>query len=700
MNTTHVLAPLLVLLFPFIGAVIGLFLERKNPRLQALVSTSCMGLACVVAWALVSLPAFGKSPEALNAEVLANGPAAWMTTGLSTIRLGFHLDHLGAAMLGMVTLAAFMIHVFSIGYMEGDPRYGAFFRWINFFAFSMLGLVVSDNLLTLYVCWELMGLSSYKLIGFFYHKESAYRAGIKAFMTTRIGDAGMFIGILILYNLAGSFRYVDIFDYIVKGGFSGHETVALIAALGIFFGSMGKSAQFPLHVWLPDAMEGPTPVSALIHAATMVSAGVYLVGRMFPLFEVHPLALPVVGVVGTFTALFAGTIAVCATDIKKVLAYSTCSQLGFMFAGLGAGGMLGYKAGMFHLITHAFFKACLFLGSGAVIHAVHTQEIGQMGGLRKKIPFTFATWMVATLAIAGFPLTAGFFSKDGILLALMASDAGPYHLLRVALMGGLVAGAFLTAAYMWRVTALTFFGKPRDQERYDHAHETPVLYVPLVVLAVMAIASGYGWHNTFLQPENLYGFGYMPGKYEGAALEALKSKMPEAAFASFEHVSHESHHWHVPITAIATASGIGGLLVGAFFYMTGAGAALREKLRPRLAPVFHVWKNKYFIDEIYWATFVAGSVALSRGLAWWDREVVDGLVNWVGRMGARLGVASGWTDREVVDAQFVHGASGLAWGAGGLFSKMQGGRVRVYVYQAVIATAVLALVIAAAYGNG
>jgi NADH-quinone oxidoreductase subunit L len=695
MNTMHVLAPLLVLSFPFLGAVIGLFLERKNPKLQAMISTVCMGLACAVAWFLVVLPAFGKTPAELDAEVLANGPANWITTGLNTIRLGFHLDHLGAAMLGMVTLAAFMIHVFSIGYMEGDTRYGAFFRWINFFAFSMLGLVVSDNLLTLYVCWELMGLSSYKLIGFFYHKESAYRAGIKAFMTTRIGDAGMFLGILLLYSLVGSFRYADIFDYIQKGGFTGHETLALLAALGIFFGSMGKSAQFPLHVWLPDAMEGPTPVSALIHAATMVSAGVYLVGRMYPLFMVHPLALPVVGVVGAFTALFAGTIAVCATDIKKVLAYSTCSQLGFMFAGLGAGGMLGYKAGMFHLITHAFFKACLFLGSGSVIHAVHTQEIGQMGGLRRKIPFTYITWMVATLAIAGFPLTAGFFSKDSILLALMASEEGPYHHLRVGIMIALVAGAFLTAAYMWRVTALTFFGKPREQERYDHAHESPVLYVPLIVLAVMAIATGYAWHNTFLQPENLYGFGYMPGVHDA---EHLKEKLSETALASYEHISHEAHRWHWPITGIATAAGVGGLLLGAFFYMTAAGDALRAKLRVPLAPVFNVWKNKYWIDEIYWATFVAGAVAVSRGLAWWDREVVDGLVNLVGRWGLRLGDASGWADREIVDAQFVHGAAGLAWGAGGLFSSMQGGRVRVYVWQAVFATAVLALVIAAAYG--
>jgi NADH-quinone oxidoreductase subunit L len=535
-----------------------------------------------------------------------------------------------------------------------------------------------------------MGLSSYKLIGFFYFKESAYRAGIKAFMTTRIGDVGMFLGIVLLYSLTGSFRYADIFDYIAKGGFQGHETLALLAALGIFFGSVGKSAQFPLHVWLPDAMEGPTPVSALIHAATMVSAGVFLVGRMFPLFEVHPAMLPIVCVVGTFTALFAGTIAVRATDIKKVLAYSTCSQLGFMFAGLGAGGILGYQAGMFHLVTHAFFKACLFLGSGSVIHAVHTQEVGQMGGLRRKLPFTFATWLVATLAIAGVPFTAGFFSKDAILLALATSE-GPYRAIRVGCMVALVAGAFLTAAYMWRVTALTFFGKPRDRERYDHAHESPILYVPLVVLAAMAIAAGYAWHHRFLEPEQLLGFGYMPGKWAASAV-------PEALREAYEHHSHEVHAWHGRLMYIAIPAGLGGLALGAFLYMSAAGQAVRDRLRGPLAPVFTLWKNKYWIDEIYWATFVAGAIAASRAFAWWDRVVVDGIVNLVGRLGLRLGSASGWADREVVDAQFVHGAAGVAWGAGGLFSRMQGGRVRVYVYQAVFTTAILALVVAAAYG--
>jgi NADH-quinone oxidoreductase subunit L len=690
----HQIAPALILAFPFLGAVIALFLERRNPRLTALISTACIGLSFLTAATLVVPHAWGSEPVPLAGEVASHGPATWITTGANAVRIGFHVDHLGAALLLMVTLCSFMIHVFSNGYMAGDPRFGSFFRWIGFFTFSMLGLVVSDNLLTLYICWEFMGLSSYKLIGFFYYKESAYRAAIKAFMTTRIGDAGMFLGILMLFWLTGSFRYADIFQYIADGKFQGHELLALCASMGLLFGAMGKSAQFPLHVWLPDAMEGPTPVSALIHAATMVAAGVYLVGRMYPLFEVHPAALPIVCVIGTFTALFAGTIAVCATDIKKVLAYSTISQLGFMFAGLGAGGMLGYKAGMFHLVTHAFFKACLFLGSGSVIHAVHTQEVGQMGGLWRKLPVTFWTWIVATLAIAGFPFTAGFFSKDSILLAL-ATDDGPYARLRMACMVALVAGAFLTAAYMMRVTALTFFGKPREQERFDHAHESKVMTMPLVVLAFMALAAGYLWQDRFLAPEQVYGFGYVPGRWEASQLEG---RLAPALMEAYEHHSHAVHRWHFLLNFIAIPAGVGGLLVGAFLYTTAKGGEIRAKLRVPLAPVFNVWRNKYWVDEIYWATFVAGSVAISRAFAWWDREVVDGIVNLVGRLGLRLGDAAGWTDREVVDAQFVHGAAGLAWGAGGLFSRMQGGRVRVYVFQAVLTTAVLALVIAAVYG--
>jgi len=739
----HTLAPVLVLACPFVAACLLLLFERKAPKVAAWTATAGIGLAFVVAAALIVPALWGKAPHEVAAsyadvakveraeydlwgslqraptpdetaaklsaddlrrslgreptpeeaaakpswttervaDAESRRPATVLTTGETAWRVGFHIDHLAAAMLLMVTLASTLIHVFSIGYMAGETRYGGFFRWIGFFTFAMLGLVVSDNLLTLYICWELMGLSSYKLIGFFYQKESAYEAAKKAFMTTRVGDVGMFLGIVLLYAQTGTFRYTEIFDRIADGSLP--QNVALLASIGLFFGAVGKSAQFPLHVWLPDAMEGPTPVSALIHAATMVAAGVYLVARMYPLFEVHPAMLPAVAVVGTFTALFAGTIAVCATDIKKVLAYSTVSQLGFMFAGLGAGGIAGYYGGTFHLVNHAFFKACLFLGSGSVIHAVHTQEVGQMGGLWRKLPVTFVTWMVATAAIAGFPFTSGFFSKDAILLALATSDpANPFAMVRLACMFALVAGAFLTAAYMMRVTALTFFGVPRDRERFDHAHESPVMTLPLVVLAAMALASGYAWHENFLRPETVHGMGYWPAR--------------EGEYVATE-VRERWDHWHHLMMFIAIPAGLGGLALGGAFYMTPVGAALRAKLRGPLEPVFRVWRNKYWIDEAYERTAVAGTVAFSKCMAWFDREVVDGLVNLAGRLGLRLGDASGWTDREVVDRQFVHGAAGLADGAGALFSKMQGGKVRVYLYQAVLTTAVLALVIAAVY---
>jgi NADH-quinone oxidoreductase subunit L len=687
-DNLHQLAPALILAFPLLGAVVALFTERSKPRMTAVVSTVAIGLSFLVAATLVVPAVWSKAPADLAKEIASHAPFSWMTTGNTEIRLGFHIDHLAAAMLFMVTMASTLIHVFSNGYMAGETRFAELFRWIGFFTFSMLGLIVSDNLLTLFVCWELMGVSSYKLIGFFYQKPSAQEACKKAFMTTRIGDIGMFVAILMLYAKVGSFRYAEIFAAVDSGLLA--QDTCLLVSIGLFFGAMGKSAQFPLHVWLPDAMEGPTPVSALIHAATMVAAGVYLVGRMFPVFSAHPLALPLVCGVGTFTALFAGTMAVTATDIKKVLAYSTVSQLGFMFAGLGAGGIAGYYAGMFHLVTHAFFKACLFLGSGSVIHAVHTQEIGQMGGLRRKMPVTFVTWTISTLAIAGVPFTAGFFSKDSILLAL-AIDEGPYAQFRLACMGLLLAGAFLTAAYMTRVTWLTFMGEPREKERFDHAHESKLLVVPLVFLGIMAIAAGYAWHGRFLRPENLLpGMGHWPAEVpaglSGAALD-VATKLKE-----------RYDHWHHLLMVPAIGAGVGGIALGAFLYGTGAGAALRAKVRGPLAPVFTVWRAKYWIDEIYWATFVAGSNAVSRMLAWWDRNVVDGVVNAVGRIAVRVGDAAGWTDREIVDGQFVHGAAGVATGLGSAFSTMQGGKVRVYLYQAVLATAVVALFIAAVYG--
>src|SRR5690606_2910268 len=381
--------------------------------------------------------------------------------------------------LVVVTLVSLMVHIFSVGYMEGDARYKRYYGVLSLFTASMLGLVIADNLLFLFVFWELMGLCSYLLIGHYYEERANVHAANKAFLTTRVGDVGMFIGILLLFAAAGTFRFDELTARIADGTLS--LPVLTVAAILLFIGPIGKSAQFPLHVWLPDAMAGPTPASALIHAATMVAAGVYLVARGYGLFTPVPEALEVVAWIGAFTALFAATIALVMEDIKKVLAYSTTSQLGFMVAALGVG---AYTAAVFHLMTHAFFKALLFLASGSVIHAVHTQNMHQMGGLFKKLPVTSWVWLIGAGALIAIPPLSGFWSKEELLL-----DAWHHN---PPIFWVLVAAAALPAFYTTRATYLTFFGTPRDKHAYEHAHEGGrVMTYPLMILGVLAAVSGF-----------------------------------------------------------------------------------------------------------------------------------------------------------------------------------------------------------------
>jgi NADH-quinone oxidoreductase subunit L len=412
------------------------------------------------------------------------------------ISIGVLVDNFTAIMLFMVTLVATMVHLFSTGYMHGEIRYVRFFCVLQIFTAAMLGLLVSDNLITLYVCWELMGFASYALIGHYYEKPSAQMASIKAFMTTRVGDVLMFIGMMIIWSNVGSLRYEDIYAATAQNEFG--EVARLWAGLLVFAGAMGKSAQFPLHVWLPDAMEGPTPVSALIHAATMVAAGVYLVARMTLMMT--PESLLFVAYVGGFTALFAATIAVAQDDIKKVLAYSTISQLGYMMLGLGLAGVTlhGYSFGVYHLLTHAFFKACLFLGSGSIIHAMHhEQRMSKYGGLAKKLPITFATFLISTLCLTGLMFTSGFYSKDGIIASTIEfAVLTPGNHIHFLLPFFSTTAALFTAFYMFRLIFLTFAGKPRDHHAYDHAHESGwQMAVPLVVLATAAIFAGLPFSN-------------------------------------------------------------------------------------------------------------------------------------------------------------------------------------------------------------
>ena len=414
--------------------------------------------------------------------------ALWLAIGEVQLTVGFEVNQLNALMLVIVSLVSFLVHTYSAGYMKGDDRFSVYYAYLGLFTFAMLGLVLSPNLLQTYIFWELVGVGSFLLIGFYFYKEEAKQAAKKAFIMTRIGDVGLLIGMILLFWQVGSFEYDEIFQAVSDGVLS--QGMITLTAILIFIGAVGKSGQFPLHTWLPDAMEGPTPVSALIHAATMVAAGVYLVAAVFPLFEASEAALMTVAIVGAITAIFAATIALVQTDIKRVLAYSTISQLGYMMLALGTA---GYVAGVFHLTTHAFFKALLFLAAGSVIHAVHTQDIEKMGGLWKKLPKTGLLFLIGTMAISGVPLLSGFFSKDEILIATW--NAGHPVLFTLA-----IITAFLTAFYMFRLFFMVFMGKSRGEQ--NEVHESPtIMILPMTVLAFLAIFAGYintPWFGTFL----------------------------------------------------------------------------------------------------------------------------------------------------------------------------------------------------------
>ncbi|MGA6992345.1 MAG: NADH-quinone oxidoreductase subunit L, partial [Candidatus Deferrimicrobiaceae bacterium] len=510
--------PFLPLLSFFINIAVGKRLPRKG---------DWVSLATIGAGLVMSLVIFFEVFRIYDPNFKYHVVVPWLSLrGRFVINAGILVDNLTAVMLVVVTLVSFVVHLFSVGYMHGDPRYSRYFAYLSIFSFSMLGLVLAESFFFIYIFWELVGFSSYALIGFWFEKKSAADAGKKAFIVNRIGDFGFLIGFLLLFATTGVFGYDEVFRAIGEGKISG--TLLTWAGIGIFCGAIGKSAQFPLHVWLPDAMEGPTPVSALIHAATMVAAGVYLIGRVYPIFT--PDAFLVIAYIGLLTLFIAGTIAITATDIKKVLAYSTCSQLGYMVLGLGVG---GFTAGLAHLTTHAAFKACLFLGSGSVIHAVHSQEITEMGALRKKMPITFATFLIATLAISGVPLFSGFYSKDMILGA--ALEFGMKNTQHMILFAGALLTAGMTAFYMFRLVILTFLGKPKDRHKFDHAHESPPnMWVPLVILAGLSFSFWYsGWFGDLIKkPAPVIPASYAVPASEARAVSSLHVLAGTTAFAA------------------------------------------------------------------------------------------------------------------------------------------------------------------------
>ena len=586
-----------ILLLPLLGAIFaGFFGRLVGARSSEIITTTL-----VLITALLSYLAFYQ--VALNGQEERIELLRWIDSGALKSAWSLRIDTLTAVMLVVVTTVSGLVHLYSIGYMEDDPHRPRFFAYLSLFTFAMLALVTADDFLQLFFGWEGVGLASYLLIGFWYHKPSACNAAIKAFIVNRVGDFGFALGIFAVFTLFNSVQYDTVFasapDQVGKTmEFLGYQVDALtLICLLLFMGAMGKSAQFLLHTWLPDAMEGPTPVSALIHAATMVTAGVFMVARLSPLFELAPIALGFVTIIGATTAFFAATVGLVQTDIKRVVAYSTCSQLGYMFAAEGVG---AYGAGMFHLFTHASFKALLFLGAGAVIHALHhEQDMRRMGGLRKVLPFTFAVMLIGTLSLTGFPFTSGFVSKDAIIEATYAahSSVGTY-----AFVLTLIA-AVLTSFYSWRLMFLVFEGKPREpKEVLAHAHEPPwTMGVPLILLALGALLLGVLFSHFFI----------------GSGQEE---------FWRGSLVTHAEPHHEVPswVLAAPTLAMAAGFATAWYFYITNPLVPFGLSKRFRGAYLFLL--NAWYFDALYDAIFVRPAKRLGRFL--WktgDGRIIDGI---------------------------------------------------------------------------
>lgn len=657
-----------------VAAVLAVF-EPKDKRQASMWAVWAMGLAFVFSlFAVISVADSGPDRMVYN--------FTWFDFGTSSLELGWILDPLSAIMLVMITFVGTLIFIFSTGYMAEDSNYSKFFCYLSLFAAAMLGLVIANNLLFLFICWELVGLASYLLIGFWYHKPSAAAAAKKAFITTRIGDLGLFIGMLWLYAETGTLLFYDggdgclehsaLTNLVGKTTFMG-MTVSAVISLLIFCGAVGKSGQVPLHVWLPDAMEGPTPVSALIHAATMVAAGVFLMARVYPLVVVAPpgavsTGIQVMAWIGAITAVFASLIAIAQYDIKRVLAYSTVAQLGYMFMGLAVGGV---AVGMFHLITHAFFKALLFLGSASVIHGCHhEQDMRKMGGLKGHMPTTFVTYAIGMMALAGFPPLAGFWSKDEILHFAWGwgPSSFPFWL-------GLF-GAFLTAFYMTRQMFYVFFGNYRGHEgsAAEHAspHESPaVMTLPLIILAVCAVFLG------------LVGTPIIP------------------AFQAFIDQIEIHNHWSLGTLAFwAVSILVVGLGVAAGWWFYGleprARAVDQDELEQMIPGPFSWAENKFFIDEYYRDTVIRWHWRFGEFCDWLDRKVVSAGVSMVSLFSLALAWVSRFSDEWLVNKGFDKGCSETRRG-GGFFAGLQNGQIQEYLR--VIGVAVVVFLLLVIIGN-
>jgi NADH-quinone oxidoreductase subunit L len=593
-----------IVILPLLGVVFHTFVAPRLGRR----SSSIVGPAVVGAAFAFAVAAFARLWNVEEGGALVDRMFTWVEAGNVEVAASLHFDALSAVMTLIVTGVGFLIHVYSAGYMAHDEDSVRYFLYLNLFMLSMLVLVLGDSLLLFFVGWEGVGLCSYLLIGFWYEKDENANAGKKAFIVNRIGDAGFLLGLMLLFWSVGEKGFWTLqFAELRAHADLISAPVATAAALLLFVGATGKSAQIPLYVWLPDAMAGPTPVSALIHAATMVTAGVYMIARMSFLYAMAPAALHVVAAIGATTAVFAATIGLVQNDIKKVLAYSTVSQLGYMFLAMGVG---AWASGIFHLMTHAFFKGLLFLGAGSVIHGMGgEQDIRRMGGLRAKMPITFWTFLIACCAISGVPLFSGFFSKDAILAHAFSSPSGGVVLWAMG-----VGGAVLTAFYMFRLLFLTFFGECRaDPHTAGHVHESPLsMTVPLMILAALSVVGGYvGLPEGWLWGDRFAEF-LAPVVAHAVPAEHATEATPESA-----------------LMAVSVIAALSGIALAYVFYVRSP--SMPPALAARFRGIYEMLLEKYRVDELYGATVVSGTVALANGL--WkfvDTLLIDGVVNGVG----------------------------------------------------------------------
>ncbi len=730
----------LIPFLPACGAVILLLVGRFMPKI--LVSLIACGtiftsfiLTVLTFVQLLGLPA--------DERIIHQTVYTWLEAGAFKAQAAFLIDPLSIIMLLVVTGVGFLIHVYSIGYMAGDKRYSRYFGFLNLFVFAMLLLVSGDNLLMMFIGWEGVGLCSYLLIGFWFEKTANAVAGMKAFIVNRIGDFGFIIGVILLFWSLGEVSGQWTISFTELREHAHYLTPAIATAVGIllFVGACGKSAQIPLYIWLPDAMAGPTPVSALIHAATMVTAGVYMIARMNFVFIISPTAMMVVAIVGVGTALFAGTIGLFQKDIKKVLAYSTISQLGYMFLGVGVG---AFAAAIFHLMTHAFFKALLFMGAGSVIHGTGgEQDMEKMGGLRKYMPVTFWTFMVGTLAITGIPGLSGFFSKDEILWKAFSSPHGHWALWLV----GLIA-AGCTSFYMFRLLFKTFFGKNRraahgseghghdshsDGAAYAPAHESPwIMTLPLVILALLSIVGGYvgipaiiGGANHiehFMAPvfaplemhnkkvlksqDDAMGNGDSIVKNDQLSRSpiptpSVRDGEGDLSLTGFE-TSHEavathgeaplehqegSHGTELLLMIVSVVVALGGISAAYYFYMVKPH--LPKQIAAKFAFIYNLVFNKYYVDEIYQKVFIKNLLRLNNFLAYQiDLGIIDWVVNAVGLGTVQASKGSGWTDATFVDGA-VNGTATTVLAGGKVARIPQTGKLKHYLTWAVAGVVVV-----------